>query len=115
MFLVENYRKVIIKLHINSHNLRDVTVIVYVNFSGKFASFVVLCEKYELCIKRDPSYTDYLERISQIFFNVKPPRTNNANSGFFGNISLLTFFLPELVSVLISNSLCLLFLPFQVV
>lgn len=59
--------------------------------SGKFASFVVLCEKYENCIRRDPSYTDYLERISQIFFNVKPPRTN-ANPGFFGNLiqSLVT-------------------------
>lgn len=58
-------------------------------FSGKFTSFVVLCEKYEPCIKRDPSYSQYLEKISQIFFNVKPNRTNN-NPSFIGKFTFCT-------------------------
>lgn len=57
--------------------------IVLLFSSGKFTSFVVLCEKYEPCLKRDPSYSDYLEKIGQIFFNVKPNRNSNT-PGFFG-------------------------------
>ncbi|XP_075231987.1 Golgi to ER traffic protein 4 homolog isoform X2 [Lycorma delicatula] len=53
--------------------------------SGKLAAFTVLCEQYQQSIKRDPSYTEYLDKIAQIFFGVPPPQRQNQN-GFFGNI-----------------------------
>ncbi|XP_067006193.1 Golgi to ER traffic protein 4 homolog [Anabrus simplex] len=52
--------------------------------SGKLAAFIVLCEKYEPSIKRDPSYTEYLDKIAQIFFGVAAPRPKNR--GLFGNL-----------------------------
>ncbi|XP_049949715.1 Golgi to ER traffic protein 4 homolog [Schistocerca serialis cubense] len=51
--------------------------------SGKLAAFIVLCEKYEPSIKRDPSYTEYLDKISQIFFGVAAARPKT--QGFLGN------------------------------
>lgn len=54
-------------------------------FSGKLAAFIVLCEKYEPSIKRDPSYTEYLDKISQIFFGVAAARPKS--QGFFGMFS----------------------------
>lgn len=53
-------------------------------FSRKLATFVVLCSQYEPSIKRDPCYTQYLDKIGQIFFGIKPPQQQN--QGFFGNI-----------------------------
>ncbi|VEL14262.1 unnamed protein product [Protopolystoma xenopodis] len=34
--------------------------------------FSVLCDKYSLQIDRDPTYVKYLEKISQLYFGVKP-------------------------------------------
>lgn len=34
----------------------------------------MLCEQYELSIKRDPCYIQYLDKIGQIFFGLKPPQ-----------------------------------------
>ncbi|XP_046659907.1 Golgi to ER traffic protein 4 homolog isoform X2 [Homalodisca vitripennis] len=53
--------------------------------SGKLAAFTVLCEQYQPCIKRDPSYPQYLDKIAQIFFGVPPPRQHNSG-GLLGNI-----------------------------
>uniref|UniRef100_A0A1B6MMB8 Golgi to ER traffic protein 4 homolog n=1 Tax=Graphocephala atropunctata TaxID=36148 RepID=A0A1B6MMB8_9HEMI len=53
--------------------------------SGKLAAFTVLCEQYQPCIKRDPSYPQYLDKIAQIFFGVPPPRQQNPG-GLLGNI-----------------------------
>ncbi|ESO07612.1 hypothetical protein HELRODRAFT_75748 [Helobdella robusta] len=49
---------------------------------GSLSIFTVLCEQYDLSLKRDPSYHDYLARIAHIFFNVSPPKKNNY--GIFG-------------------------------
>lgn len=45
----------------------------------------MLCEKYEFSIKRDPSYLQYLDKIGQIFFGVKPPQRQQSG-GFFGSL-----------------------------
>uniref|UniRef100_A0A1B6F0X9 Golgi to ER traffic protein 4 homolog n=1 Tax=Cuerna arida TaxID=1464854 RepID=A0A1B6F0X9_9HEMI len=39
--------------------------------SKKLRIFKILCEQYEMTIKRDPSFADYLEQIAQLFFGVK--------------------------------------------
>lgn len=46
--------------------------------------FAVLCEQYEISIKRDPCYTQYLDKIGQIFFGLKPPQQQPAG-GLFGS------------------------------
>lgn len=51
--------------------------------SRKLAAFTVLCEQYQPSIKRDPCYVQYLDKIGQIFFGVKPPQRQNG--GFLGN------------------------------
>lgn len=51
--------------------------------SQKLQTFAVLCEQYEPSIKRDPCYIQYLDKIGQIFFGIKPPQQKR--SGFFGN------------------------------
>ncbi|KAH3872275.1 Golgi to ER traffic protein 4 homolog [Dreissena polymorpha] len=53
--------------------------------SGKLAVFVVLCEKYQTSISRDPSYREYLDKIGQIFFGVPPPKSQS-QGGFLGNL-----------------------------
>lgn len=50
--------------------------------------FVVICEQYEPSIKRDPCYVQYLDKIGQIFFGIKPPQQQS--QGIFGNF-LQTF------------------------
>ncbi|CAH0388985.1 unnamed protein product [Bemisia tabaci] len=40
---------------------------------GQLATFTVLLERYEQSIRRDPSYTEYLDKIAQLFFDVPPP------------------------------------------
>lgn len=40
--------------------------------SKKLHTFAILCEQYENSIKRDPCYIQYLDKIGQIFFGVKP-------------------------------------------
>ncbi|KAL0278753.1 UNVERIFIED_CONTAM: hypothetical protein PYX00_000479 [Menopon gallinae] len=52
--------------------------------SGKLAVFRVLCERYKPIIKRDPTYSEYLDRIAQIFFGVPPPPPKKQN--VFGNL-----------------------------
>ncbi|KAB0793411.1 hypothetical protein PPYR_13031 [Photinus pyralis] len=51
--------------------------------SQKLSTFTVLCEQYEPSIKRDPCYMQYLDKIGQIFFGLKPPPQQRR--GFFGN------------------------------
>ncbi|KAK9882970.1 hypothetical protein WA026_001186 [Henosepilachna vigintioctopunctata] len=51
--------------------------------SKKLQTFAVLCEQYEVTIKRDPCYVDYLDKIGQIFFGLKPPQQKQR--GLFGN------------------------------
>ncbi|KAG1648783.1 Golgi to ER traffic protein 4 [Nymphon striatum] len=53
--------------------------------SGQLAVFTIICEKYETTLKRDPTYSQYLDRIGQLFFGV-PPRKQNKSKGMIGNI-----------------------------
>lgn len=55
-------------------------------FSGKLTVFTVLCERYQPIIKRDPTYTEYLDKIAQIFFGVPPQRPKK--QGVFGEYKL---------------------------
>lgn len=80
MVLVASDRKVCFCV---SFRIRVISLILY-RFSRKLTAFAVLCEQYEPSIKRDPCYTQYLDKIGQIFFGVKPPQQQN--QGFFGNI-----------------------------
>lgn len=50
------------------------------------AAFTVLCEQYQPSLRRDPSYSDYLAKIGQLFFGVAAPRPRAP--GFIGNIFL---------------------------
>lgn len=49
----------------------------------KLAYFRTLCEQYQPSLKRDPSYSDYVERIGQLFFGLAPPPKQQ---GIFGNL-----------------------------
>ncbi|XP_050524169.1 Golgi to ER traffic protein 4 homolog isoform X2 [Daktulosphaira vitifoliae] len=50
---------------------------------GKLKTYIVLCEQYEASLTRDPSYTKYLDKIGQLFFNVKPiERRSRQQNGF---------------------------------
>ncbi|XP_022912090.1 Golgi to ER traffic protein 4 homolog [Onthophagus taurus] len=51
--------------------------------SRKMTSFTVLCQQYEPSIKRDPCYVQYLDKIGQIFFGLKPPP--QTGKAFFDN------------------------------
>lgn len=53
--------------------------------SKKLQTFAVLCEQYQNSIKRDPCYIQYLDKIGQIFFGVKPPEEKKSG-GLFGNL-----------------------------
>lgn len=50
----------------------------------KIHTFAVLCEQYQVSIKRDPCYIEYLDKIGQIFFGLKPPQQKQTG-GLFGN------------------------------
>ncbi|XP_023016354.2 Golgi to ER traffic protein 4 homolog isoform X1 [Leptinotarsa decemlineata] len=52
--------------------------------SQKIQTFAVLCEQYEPSLKRDPCYVQYLDKIGQLFFGLKPPEQQSG--GFLGNI-----------------------------
>lgn len=55
--------------------------------SGKLKTYIVLCEQYQSSLIRDPSYTEYLDKIGQLFFNVKPiERRPRQPNGFLGNL-----------------------------
>nr|AII97721.1 BLTX334 [Nephila pilipes] len=49
----------------------------------KLAYFRLLCEKYQPSLKRDPTYSEYVERIGQLFFGLSPPPKQQ---GLFGNL-----------------------------
>lgn len=49
----------------------------------KLAYFRVLCEQYEPSLNRDPCYSEYVERIGQVFFGLAPPPKQQ---GMFGNL-----------------------------
>ncbi|GAB6025728.1 hypothetical protein CHUAL_011712 [Chamberlinius hualienensis] len=51
--------------------------------SGKLAVFTVLCDQYQSSIKRDPTYSQYLDKIGQLFFGLPPPQPKNPS--LFGN------------------------------
>ncbi|CAH1795261.1 unnamed protein product [Owenia fusiformis] len=51
--------------------------------AGKITIYSILCEHYQAAINRDPSYKDYLDRIGQLFFGLKPPKKKN---DMFGNL-----------------------------
>ncbi|XP_059475908.1 Golgi to ER traffic protein 4 homolog [Neocloeon triangulifer] len=53
--------------------------------SGKLAIFKMLCDKYRPSLGRDPSYQEYLDKIAQIFFGVRPP-PNSRPRGLFDNL-----------------------------
>lgn len=52
--------------------------------SGKLTVFTVLCEQYQNAIRRDPAYTEYLDKIGQLFFGLPPPKPRHNN--MFGNL-----------------------------
>lgn len=54
-------------------------------FSGKTNSFTVLCEIYASSLSRDPSFKDYLTRIGEIYFGIRPPPTNRGFGGLLSN------------------------------
>ncbi|VVC45343.1 Tetratricopeptide-like helical domain,Uncharacterised protein family UPF0363 [Cinara cedri] len=56
--------------------------------SGKLKTYIVLCEQYQSSLIRDPSYTEYLDKIGQLFFNVKAieRRPRHSQHGFLGNL-----------------------------
>ncbi|CAL4105869.1 unnamed protein product, partial [Meganyctiphanes norvegica] len=53
---------------------------------GSVSQFTVLCEQYQMSLKRDPTYREYLDRIGQLFFNLPPPRPQQGPGGLFGNL-----------------------------
>uniref|UniRef100_UPI00358E91A2 Golgi to ER traffic protein 4 homolog n=1 Tax=Myxine glutinosa TaxID=7769 RepID=UPI00358E91A2 len=53
---------------------------------GKLAVFTVLCELYQMSLKRDPIYLEYLDRIGQLFFGV-PPKHTDPYGGIIGKES----------------------------
>jgi len=53
--------------------------------SKKLQTFAILCEQYQNSIGRDPCYVQYLDKIGQIFFGVKPPEEKKSG-GLFGNL-----------------------------
>jgi hypothetical protein len=59
---------------------------ILVCFSGKTATFKVLCDLYGTTLKRDPSYNEYLSQIGQIYFGLENANRNRGPSGFFGNL-----------------------------
>lgn len=48
----------------------------------KLTFFTVICEQYQPSINRDPTYSEYMERIGQLFFGLSPP----PKQATFGNL-----------------------------
>lgn len=78
-FLLQAVERYCVNFRDLNGTLRDLS------FSRKLATFMVLCTHYEPSIKRDPCYTQYLDKIGQIFFGLKPPQQQQSQ-GLFGNI-----------------------------
>merc|ERR1711997_1340881 len=52
-------------------------------------AYSILVEKYTPCLKRDPSYLEYLDKIGQYFFGLAPPpkaRPGGMFSGLFDSL-----------------------------
>jgi len=49
----------------------------------KLVYFRTLCEQYQPSLNRDPTYSEYVERIGQLFFGLSPPPKQQ---GLFGNL-----------------------------
>lgn len=45
----------------------------------------MLCEIYANSLGRDPAFKDYLIRIGDLYFGIKPPQTNRGLGGFLSN------------------------------
>ena len=70
-------------------------ILILLIFSGKLAAFTVLCEQYQPSLRRDPSYSDYLAKIGQLFFGVAVPRPRAPGligNIFLNNIKISTFY-----------------------
>lgn len=50
--------------------------------TGKVSFYSILVEKYQPCLQRDPSYSQYLDKIGQIFFGLPPPASNKKKNIF---------------------------------
>lgn len=44
--------------------------------TGKVSFYTILVEKYQPCLRRDPNYNQYLDKIGQIFFGLPPPASD---------------------------------------
>ncbi|ERL84427.1 hypothetical protein D910_01859 [Dendroctonus ponderosae] len=51
----------------------------------KLQTFAVLCEQYQKSLERDPCYLQYLDKIGQLFFGLKPPQPKKSG-GLFGSL-----------------------------
>ncbi|XP_047143754.1 Golgi to ER traffic protein 4 homolog isoform X1 [Hydra vulgaris] len=49
---------------------------------GNVEQYAILCEHYQPSIHKDPTYSQYLDKIGQIFFGIPPPKKEK--SGIFG-------------------------------
>jgi len=54
--------------------------------SDGLKAFTVLCEQYQLSIERDPTYSQYLDKIGQIFFGLPPPKPQAARPSLLRNM-----------------------------
>ncbi len=59
--------------------------------SGKLTVFTILCEHYLTSLNTDPSFLQYINKISQIYFNVQPPQNYNNRGGLLSTF-LQSFF-----------------------
>ncbi|KAL1494132.1 hypothetical protein ABEB36_009778 [Hypothenemus hampei] len=50
----------------------------------KLQTFAILCEQYQKSLQRDPCYVQYLDKIGQIFFGIRPPQEKRSG-GIFGS------------------------------
>lgn len=53
---------------------------------GREATFKALCELYAASLARDPNYNQYLTKIGELHFGVKPPARRSGMGGIFGNL-----------------------------
>lgn len=54
--------------------------------SKTYRVFDILCQKYETALSRDPTFNQYLDRIAQTFYAVKPVNSNAGGAPGFGNL-----------------------------
>jgi len=54
--------------------LNFIAFLLIVIEKGNIDQYTILCEQYQPSIRRDPTYTIYLDKIAQIFFGLPPPK-----------------------------------------